>query len=328
MKKRFSIITPVYNAEKYISRCIDSILIQTFNNFELIIVDDGSVDRSLEICSSYAAKDDRILVFSKENRGVSSARNLGLQQATGDFVIFVDSDDTISPNLCERLHYQIEQVNYNDLIIYGYYAISDDFKESVAIQQEITYKKENMADALNFLDKSRLLYIVWNKVFVRSKIKYFFPENMTFAEDSCFVMKYLEQIENIKIITFKGYDYYTNISGSAMKRYHKNMLENCLQEFDFIKDCCVGTKDELFNYAQRHLRDNFWYFLFPSLIKTEDFTKTEKKNELNKIMSNDVLQSVLYSSGFERKIQKIILKLSEIKLYSLMIFLYGRILRV
>lgn len=328
MEKRFSIIIPVYNAEKYISRCIESVLKQTYKDFELIIVDDGSSDRSLELCRSYEAFDDRITVISKENKGVSSARNRGLLHATGRYVIFVDSDDAISPELCERLNNNLKQGKDNELIVFGYYSVSDDRKEEVALQKEVTFEIKSFAEALHILEESRLLYIVWNKVFVRSKINHSFPENMSFAEDSCFVVKYLEQMDKITVITFPGYDYYTNVSGSALKSYHKNMLENCLQEFDYIKACSVGDGKALLKHARKHLCDNFWYFIFPSLIRTKEFSKAEKKYELKRIMDNKVLQSVLYCDGFERKIQKLMLSLSRVRLFGLMLFLYGRVLRV
>ena len=93
---KISIIVPVFNAEKYIHRCIDSLLAQSFTNFELILVDDGSSDRSGQICDEYAAKDSRVSVFHKKNEGVSSARNLGLDNAKGEWISFVDSGQSIS----------------------------------------------------------------------------------------------------------------------------------------------------------------------------------------------------------------------------------------
>ena len=97
IEPRVSIIVPVYKAEAYLHRCIDSIIVQTFTNWELLLVDDGSPDRSGVICDEYAGKDERIKVFHKENGGVSSARNLGIDKAVGEWLCFIDSDDTIQP---------------------------------------------------------------------------------------------------------------------------------------------------------------------------------------------------------------------------------------
>ena len=96
---KISVIVPVYNVEKYLHRCVDSILAQTFNDFELLLIDDGSKDKSGAICDEYAAKDSRVRVFHKENGGVSSARNLGLENAKGDWIIFIDSDDWIADDM-------------------------------------------------------------------------------------------------------------------------------------------------------------------------------------------------------------------------------------
>jgi glycosyltransferase involved in cell wall biosynthesis len=98
-----SVIVPVYKAEKWLHRCVDSILAQTMENFELLLIDDGSPDRSGEICDEYAAKDSRVRVFHKENGGVSSARNLGLDNAQGEWISFVDADDLVEENYIAEL---------------------------------------------------------------------------------------------------------------------------------------------------------------------------------------------------------------------------------
>lgn len=104
MEDKISVIVPVWNAHEYLNRCVDSILAQTYKNLEVLLVDDGSADDSLEICRRYAEKDSRVRVFHKENGGQGSARNYALERATGDFVGFVDNDDWIFPTMYERLH--------------------------------------------------------------------------------------------------------------------------------------------------------------------------------------------------------------------------------
>ena len=98
MNPKISVIVPVYNVEKYLCRCIDSILAQTFTDFELLLIDDGSKDSSGEICEEYAGKDARIRVFHRQNGGVSTARNLGIDKAKGEWIYFVDSDDVVLPS--------------------------------------------------------------------------------------------------------------------------------------------------------------------------------------------------------------------------------------
>ena len=118
--KLISIIVPVYNAEKTIKKCIDSILAQTYRNFELILINDGSRDSSLNILKEYENTDERIVVISQENSGVSVARNKGIDSARGDYIIFVDSDDYISENALEVLKGEIEKNSKLDMVISGF----------------------------------------------------------------------------------------------------------------------------------------------------------------------------------------------------------------
>ena len=111
-----SIIVPIYNREKYLSECIDSILVQSYSDFEVLLIDDGSTDRSGEICDEYAQKDARIRVFHKENGGVSSARNVGLDNATGEWIAFVDSDDWVGEKYLESFSGHLDA----DLVIGGF----------------------------------------------------------------------------------------------------------------------------------------------------------------------------------------------------------------
>ena len=117
---KVSIIVPVYKAEAYLHRCVDSILAQTFTDFELLLIDDGSPDRSGEICDEYAQKDSRIRVIHKENGGVSSARQRGLDEAVGEYTIHVDSDDWVEPNMLEELYKKAKQDDA-DIVICDYF---------------------------------------------------------------------------------------------------------------------------------------------------------------------------------------------------------------
>ena len=123
--KKISIIVPVYKVESYLSRCIDSILAQTYQNFELILIDDGSPDCCGEICDNYAKKDDRIIIIHKPNGGLSSARNVGLDLATGDYIGFVDSDDYISINMYSDM-IKLLEVNGLDIIICTTFMVKGD----------------------------------------------------------------------------------------------------------------------------------------------------------------------------------------------------------
>ena len=129
-----SVIVPVYNVEKYLNRCIDSILAQTFSDFELLLIDDGSKDKSGEICDQYAEKDDRIKVLHKENGGASAARNTGIDHAVGEYIMFADSDDYIGRNMLESLLGLIER--QNDWAISSMEMVEDGKHTNIALRKK------------------------------------------------------------------------------------------------------------------------------------------------------------------------------------------------
>ena len=170
---KYSIVVPVYNMEKYVEACIKSILAQTFQDFELLLINDGSTDNSYQICLNYSKIDSRVKAIDKVNGGVSSARNLGVDLSQGEYILFVDSDDSILPNLLET----IEKVNKKgeyDLVVFG--AIENWFRGDVLLKKQnasdvksICYKKGLKNENWNYIYKSINMASIWNKVY-KSKI--------------------------------------------------------------------------------------------------------------------------------------------------------------
>ena len=114
---KFSIIVPVYNVEQYLKDCIESILKQSFENYEILLIDDGSTDRSGLICDEYVSSDSKITAFHKENGGLSDARNYGIKRAQGEYLVFIDSDDYIEPDALDKFNKQLEELNNPDVLI-------------------------------------------------------------------------------------------------------------------------------------------------------------------------------------------------------------------
>lgn len=206
---KISVIVPVYNVEKYLRRCIDSILAQTFTDFEVLLIDDGSTDTSGNICDEYAEKDPRIRVFHKENGGVSSARNRGLDNARGEWICFVDSDDWI-----DNVHlYDFMSFN-TDLVINGYKQISSDSNSIELIKTldniQVYSTKEIMSLLCNIFSFHLLLGIVWNKRFRRDIIireHIYFDEDISFREDEIFVFEYCKFIQSAATSNSITYNY-------------------------------------------------------------------------------------------------------------------------
>lgn len=220
-----TIIIPVFNAEKRLEHAIKSVLKQSYKNIELVLVNDGSTDDSLHICLKYAKLDSRIKIISQNNSGVSSARNRGLKESAGDFVMFLDSDDTIdSETISELLPYLYN--DESDIAIFGMsfdYYKGDIFKYN----KELSFK-ENMSVSSNEIKKyffqmydANYLSSACNKLFNSRIIKenrITFEESMAILEDFKFVLDFMENSKNITLISNVYYHYYNNVSSSKLGR--------------------------------------------------------------------------------------------------------------
>lgn len=207
-----SIIIPIYNAEKYLSQCIDSVINQSYKDWELLLIDDGSEDQSGIICNLYAERDNRIRVFHKENGGVCSARNIGLKYAHGDFVTFIDSDDWIDPDILEK-YIETYDRTHTDLVRCCYVRESEDNCHVVTIDEEIILY--NHTDIEIFVEKKRLYGFLWNSLFKKSILEGItFDENITWCEDHIFSYQYVLRCKSVAIIPSPLYHYRINESGS------------------------------------------------------------------------------------------------------------------
>lgn len=168
-KKLISVIVPIYNSEKYLNKCISSITHQTYKNLEIILIDDGSQDKSAMICEAWKVKDDRIKVFHIQNSGGGAARNLGIDNATGEYIAFVDSDDYISERMFEYLLHQMDDTC--DVIECDYIIARDDNSKFDSIIAENENIICNAQEAMHFNIQDRIFrQIIWNKLYKRKVI--------------------------------------------------------------------------------------------------------------------------------------------------------------
>lgn len=274
-----SIIVPVYKAEKCIGRCVNSLLNQVFTDFELILVNDGSPDESGDVCESLAREDDRIIVLYKDNGGVSSARNAGLNIARGKYIMFCDSDDSVFPTWASTLHRIITQ-NGVDLAISHYQKIVENFalsecNTSSQYESKIIFK-ENIWN----IYKENLLNSPWNKIFKRKIIEdnnIRFNENLSDGEDLLFNLQYLVHAgKKIAITKEKLYCYYDNTNSLTtgyikdfwqVKKYVLNQLKKYMlllgAEFeDFSTEFYTKYLDAALrcinNTFKKSNTDSFW----------------------------------------------------------------------
>ncbi|MBS6862952.1 glycosyltransferase [Veillonella sp.] len=254
MQPLLSIIVPIYNVEQYLDRCIQSILNQTYQNLEIILVDDGATDCSGAIADSYAAKDKRIKVFHKENGGLSDARNYGLEHVTGDYILFIDSDDFIVNIMCERL-ITVASSNNADIVSCNYYIYRGDDDISI-------YTMSVQDDKRTFTGMDMLRYyllktepfdlnVVWNKIF---KLDLFngvepvrFPKGRV-QEDNFTIFRLFLNANSIVTVNEPLY-YYVQRAGSIManftRRFMIDTIESHMYMSDYLMNHCSSVKNEL-----------------------------------------------------------------------------------
>ena len=200
----FSIIIPVYNVKQYLGKCLESVLGQSFGDFECILVDDGSKDGSSELCDELACQDTRIRVVHKENEGVAIARNTGIRMAAGDFLMFLDSDDTLSVGLLESCAQKLKQTG-SDILVFGYQRVAADGKILMSSVPNVEDSKKLMLEEQ--YDLSLLLVIkIYNRVlFDGIDLKRL--KGITFSEDSILAIDLLSKTEKICFLPVVGYNY-------------------------------------------------------------------------------------------------------------------------
>lgn len=232
-----SVIIPVYNVEKYLSRCVDSVLNQTYKNFELILVDDGSLDNSPVICDEYENKDSRIKVIHKENGGLSSARNAGLEICKGDYIFFIDSDDWLTDeNVLEEFISKAEKENAD--FVYSFMNTATD-----KIQKEIRMNQRFKDNDKLFFLSNPYLFSAWNKLYKNTLLQFlqFVPGRVN--EDVDVIPLVFCKANKISRLDKHTYNYYQNQESITRKSFSE-------KRFDMFKSVAhvyknfIGTKKE------------------------------------------------------------------------------------
>ena len=198
MKPTVSIIVPIYNVEKYIRRCIDSVLSQEYTDFELILADDGSKDNSGDICDEYAAKDSRVRVIHKENTGVSDTRNVAISQATGTYLQFLDSDDWITPD-ATKLLVRAATEHHCDLVISDFYrVVGERVSHKGDIEDDGVLTREEFAEHMMENPADFYYGVLWNKLYRRDLVEKYnlrMDESVSWCEDFLFNLEYILHAE-------------------------------------------------------------------------------------------------------------------------------------
>lgn len=311
---QISVIVPVYKVEPYIHRCVDSILAQTFTDFELILVDDGSPDACGAICDEYAAQDARVRVIHQANGGLSAARNAGLEVAEGKYVMFCDSDDYVDSIWCETLYKTICE-NEDAFIVCDVMRVSE-ITPIMQKWQELSLVRQSYFEVF----KQGLSGFSVNKVFNRDKIEKAglrFDESVKYAEDVPFVSAYCRQCKYCLHIPAGLYYYFCN-SDSIMNRYYYNFFE--LQLLPFSSRLPLIADEEITEYCDIWFYEFYHYFdnVFDPRNKEMSFIQKMKFNQ--KMVGSDEFQFCLRHASVKQENRVLIHFLKQKQYYVFWLF--------
>ena len=241
MSKKVSIIMPVYKVEEYVGKCIESIQAQTYENWELYAVDDGSPDKSGDVCEAYAAKDKRIKVLHKENGGAPSARNMAIDLADGDYFYFLDSDDWAEPTMLEDM-VNLAVENNAQLVVAGYYIDTyyndeEKFTQEQYVESKVFKSQREFRENAHKLFDKNLLYTPWNKLFDAKYVKennLYFPN--TFWDDFPFNVSVVKDVERVVVTEQKYYHFIRKRAESETAKYRGDMYDKREEEKQWMID--------------------------------------------------------------------------------------------
>jgi glycosyltransferase involved in cell wall biosynthesis len=295
-----SVVVPIYNVEKYLVKCIDSILNQTYSNLEIILVNDGSPDDCQKICKKYSGLDRRVKVMHKDNGGLSDARNFGLRYATGQYVIFIDADDYIENKLVENAVQEIKK-NNADIIIWGYFVDFVDSDEKllntiVRIPRQQVYESsdnnfEISTDLIGFLGYA------WNKMYKTQYLKINnmeFEKGLSLVEDIVFNAKVLSNCEKIVFIEEPYVHYIQRPRETLGAKYYPNYFELKKRSLSSVDNILSSWKvnssereDIIYNIGFNNIKSAF------KMISNSSGSWGEKRNSMKSIREDSIVLDIL-----------------------------------
>ncbi|MGN0251603.1 MAG: glycosyltransferase family 2 protein [Oliverpabstia sp.] len=294
MNEIVSVIIPVYNGKRFLKECIDTVLEQTYQNLEIILIDDGSTDDSPGICDTYALKDNRIKVIHQRNQGVAVARNTGLENATGEYIVFIDSDDFINKRMIEKLYIVLKETNA-DMSICNFKYVSENGNE-IDIKQTAIKNEELCAEGIidKLFQENNCGYIVaWNKMYKKElwrQIQY--PIGLV-HEDEAVIHRLFAECKKVVTIPDELY-YYRQVSGSIM---HSERNEKKLDKYLALADRLMFLKSAVSKENIKKLAYQYWYHYLDDYYY---FSKRNKNSARLKQMKKTLLSvyPIMVQCGF------------------------------
>lgn len=322
MEPLLSIIVPIYNVEKYLERCIDSIINQTYKNLEIILVDDGSKDASGIIADTYASKDDRIKVIHKENGGLSDARNHGLDQARGNYIIFIDSDDFIDSSMCEILFTTAEKYS-SDIVSCNYYIFHAE--NHISVHPMSIQEDEKVFSGIDILKYYLIktepfdLNIVCNKIFKADLFnskdgQIRFPKGRV-QEDNFTTFRLFAKSDVVTTINQPLY-YYLQRADSIMANFSKKFVKDTIDSHTHMATYLLEHKVDVMCELQLYLL-NSYTDLYRKICLLDNADKRDYIDLLMEyktfVLSHTLNVSNNHLWGIKQKLKRFLIKLDLIK---------------
>ena len=293
---KYSFIVPVYNTEKYLKKCLDSLVNQTYKDFEIIVVNDGSTDKSSSIISKYQKKYKNIIVIDKENEGLSMARNRGVQKSSGKYIIFVDSDDYVSNKLLEEVDKKIDD---SDILRFQI-ATEDEGYTKINEYHEEGFESMCGYDAFKYLSSYHFVepawcYVIRKNYYIENKFSF---KKGVYHEDFGLIPYVIYKARKVKSIDFIGY-YYIQRNGSIMNNNdYKKTVKKAFDMLEQYKTMRLFAKNI---NRKNNLDDYFLSYISNSVIvKARELKKDEKKVYINELKKLNVFDGVLVNTKIRR----------------------------
>lgn len=332
MNPKLSIIAPIYKTEQYLPVCIESILGQSFSDFELILVNDGSPDNSRQICENYQKKDSRIRIVNKENGGLSSARNAGLEIARGDYIMFVDSDDYLEAGCFERAYTAMMAANA-DLYIGGFYEVdgAGQRTEKRCVKTAKSYTVQELMNQYGIDYPSYWVSLAWGKLFRADIIKrnsMRFDTWFNYKEDAPFLYTYLRFIDKVYFDAQPICNYRVLRDGSLNTKIHKNLYEiNCKvyklkRELMIDRNCTRKVYNHVYFCSLINSMEYYYISDHPDSVSC-------RKRTIDAVCTNEILPQISLQDvrGIKRKLMLVLCKMQAKRTIAMVFWLHSRIHR-
>ena len=303
MNAELSIIVPIYNAEQYLDRCIESIVQQSFCNLQIILVDDGSTDKSSLIIDRWAGQDSRIVRIHQKNGGVSKARNAGIAYACGKWVAFVDADDYLLPVYCEKVLKAAEQSDADVLLSAGAFRDNIDYGEQVTQWDYETQERVKLA-CIAYDENAFSINIdaPWGKLFRREILQenqILFPEQLTRSEDAVFCVTFYEHTDKIAIYNCAGY-VHTENEGSLCRSYSPKAQQTLLSVLRELEKWVADYHPQDMRYKQA-----LYYRVLPGINECEQIWLLHPDNPMTKLQKLQAYTALLKVPKIKKAIKNL-----------------------